>query len=173
MLNDAASSAKPKKYAQNNGHGIYVGTMDLRESAAARCRAPKTAKGAAKHKLLNATILSRPWARSISVFAAKIATTKRTTPAVHIEDTVRENSRNAAKMIACMWIRMPSASSFAVSRHVSQSIQPQTIQRRVGENGPDALTDQASRTRYEGGSRYRALFLSSAWWRAGCAKQGS
>src|SRR5580704_18022389 len=60
MLKDAANSAKPKKYAQNNGHGMYEGSMVLRDSAAARCRAPKTAKGAAKHKLFKATILSRP-----------------------------------------------------------------------------------------------------------------
>ena len=30
MLKDAASSAKPKKYAQNNRHGIYEGTMGMR-----------------------------------------------------------------------------------------------------------------------------------------------
>src|SRR5271169_5289873 len=72
--------------------------MDMRDSAAARCRAPKTAKGAAKHKLLKATTLSRPRARAISVFAAHSATRKSRMPAAHIEDAVRENSRNAAKM---------------------------------------------------------------------------
>src|ERR1022692_3351597 len=99
MLKDAASSAKPKKYAQNNRHGMYEGTMDMRDSAAARCRAPKTAKGAAKHKLLKATILSRPPARAISVFAAQRATRKSTMPAAHIETTVREVSRNTAAAI--------------------------------------------------------------------------
>src|SRR5271167_2994001 len=108
MLKDAASSAKPKKYAQNNLHGIYEGTMGARDSAAARCRAPKTAKGAAKHKLLKATTLSRPRARAISDFAAQSATRKRRMPAVHIEDTVRENSRNAARMAVCIWIVMPA-----------------------------------------------------------------
>src|SRR5580704_5174616 len=36
MLRAAASRAKPKKYAQNNGHGMYVGTMVARLAAAAR-----------------------------------------------------------------------------------------------------------------------------------------
>src|SRR5580704_12629843 len=107
MLKDAASSAKPKKYAQNKCHGIYEGTMVARPLAAARCRAPKTAKGAAKNKLLRATILSRPRARAISVFAAKIATRKITTPAVHIETTVRETPKNAARMVICILDGMP------------------------------------------------------------------
>src|SRR5277367_1426665 len=118
MLKDAASSAKPKKYAQNKRHGIYEGTMDMRDSAAARCRAPKTAKGAAKHKLLKATILSRPRARAISVFAAHSATRMRRMPAEHIEDTVRENSRNATRMVVCMW--MPGVKSRAPSGRVFQ-----------------------------------------------------
>src|SRR5277367_1831510 len=116
MLKDAASSAKPKKYAQNNRHGIYEGTMGMRDSAAARCRAPKTAKGAAKHKLLKATILSRPRARVRSVFAAQIATRKITTPAVHIEGTVREITRNAPRMVVCMW--MPNVSPRALSGRI-------------------------------------------------------
>src|SRR6202790_3273030 len=111
MLKDAASSAKPKKYAQNNRHGIYEGTIGMRDSAAGRCRAPKTAKGAAKHKLLKATLLSRPRARAISVFAAHSATRKSRTPALHIETTVREISKNAARMVVCMWVWMPSVSS--------------------------------------------------------------
>src|SRR5580700_12329504 len=104
MLKAAASSAKPKKYAQNNRQGIYEGTMGMRDSAAARCRAPNTAKGAAKHKLLKATILSRPRARAISVFAAHSATRKSRMPAAHIDGTVRENSRNAAKMEVSTWM---------------------------------------------------------------------
>src|ERR1700722_1701747 len=104
MLKDAASSAKPKKYAQNNFHGMYEGTIVARPSAAARCRAPKTARGAAKHKLLKATILSRPRARTISVFAAQSATRKSRMAALHIETTEREISRNAARMVVCMWV---------------------------------------------------------------------
>src|SRR5208283_1412797 len=102
MLKDAASSAKPKKYAQNNRHGIYEGTMSMRDLASARCSAPKTAKGTAKHKLLKATILSRPWARAISVFAAHSAIRKIRMPALHIETGMREISRNAARMVGCM-----------------------------------------------------------------------
>src|ERR1700719_3178081 len=104
MLKDAASSAKPKKYAQNNGHGMYEGTMVIRDFAAARCRAPKTAKGAAKHKLLKATILSRPRARAISSLAAHSATKKTRIPALHIETTVREVSKNVARMVVCTWM---------------------------------------------------------------------
>src|SRR5579864_7881540 len=102
MLKDAASSANPKKYAQNNRHGIYEGTMGMRDSAAARCRAPKTAKGAAKHKLLKATILSKPRARAISDLAAHSATRKSRMPALHIETTVRGIAKNAARMFICM-----------------------------------------------------------------------
>src|ERR1700719_3100923 len=104
MLKAAASSAKPKKYAQNNGHGMYEGTMVIRDSAAARCRAPNTAKGAAKHKLLKATILSRPRACAISSLAAHSATKKTKIPALHIETTVREVSKNVARMVVCMWM---------------------------------------------------------------------
>src|SRR5271154_306279 len=102
MLKAAASSAKPKKYVQNNRHGIYEGTMGKRDSAAARCRAPKTAKGAAKHRLLKATILSRPRTREISVFAAHSPTRKSKTPALHIETTVREIARNVASKVVYM-----------------------------------------------------------------------
>ena len=102
MLKDAASSAKPTKYAQNKRHGIYEGTMGMMDLASERCRAPKTAKGAAKHKLLKATILSRPRARAISVFAAHSAIRKSRMPALHIETAVREISKNAARMVECM-----------------------------------------------------------------------
>src|SRR5437660_6598192 len=104
MLKDAASSAKPTKYAQNNRHGIYEGTMGRTKSTPERCSAPKTAKGAAKHKLLKTTILSRPRAPAISALAAHRAIRKSRMPAVHMETGVRENSNNAARMIVCMGI---------------------------------------------------------------------
>src|SRR5260370_29777529 len=64
MLKDADSNAKPTKYAQNKRHGMYEGTLSMMNLAAERCSAPKTAKGMAKHKLLRATILSRPAPRA-------------------------------------------------------------------------------------------------------------
>src|SRR5712691_6100517 len=64
MLKDADSNAKPTKYAQNKRHGMYEGTLSMMNLAAERCSAPKTAKGMAKHKLLRATILSRPVPRA-------------------------------------------------------------------------------------------------------------
>src|SRR5580704_10590389 len=103
MLSEAASRAKPKKYAQNNGHGMYQGTMVARAFAAARCSAPKTAKGAAKHRLLKATTFSRPRACAISSLAAHSATKKIRMPAPHIESTVGEISKNVARMVSCMW----------------------------------------------------------------------
>src|SRR5271155_5149859 len=99
MLADADSSAKPTKYAQNNRQGMYEGTPSMMNLAPERCSAPKTAKGTAKHKLLKATILSRPPARAISVFAAHIATRKSRMPALHIETVGREISRKAARMV--------------------------------------------------------------------------
>src|SRR5580693_605903 len=117
MLKDAASSAKPTKYAQNKGQGMYEGTPSLMNLAPERCSAPKTARGMAKHKLLKATILSRPPARAISVFAAHSATRKSRMPAMHIETAVREISKNVARMVVCMW--MPGVSSRALSRSES------------------------------------------------------
>src|SRR5712691_10978225 len=113
MLKDAASSAKPTKYAQNKRHGIYEGTLSMMNLAPERCSAPKTANGMTKHKLLKATILSKPPARTISVFAAHSATRKNRMPALHIETTVREISKNVARMVVCMW--MPGVSSRALS----------------------------------------------------------
>ena len=80
--------------------------MDIRNSALARCSAPKTARGTAKHKLLNATILSSPRALAISLFAAHSATTKSRMPALHIETTVREIVKRLARNPVFMW--MPS-----------------------------------------------------------------
>src|SRR5438270_9051367 len=104
MLKDADSSAKPTRYAQNNRHGIYEGTMGMTNSTAERCRAPKTAKGMAKHKLLKAAILSRPLACATSVLVIHRAIRKIKMPALHIETGVREISKNAARMVVCMWM---------------------------------------------------------------------
>src|SRR6266436_8659408 len=113
MLKDADSSAKPTKYAQNKRHGTYEGTTSMMNLALERCSAPKTAKGMAKHKLLKATILSRPLARAISLFAAHSATRKSRMPALHVETTVREISKNVARMVVCMW--MPGIGSRTLS----------------------------------------------------------
>src|ERR1700691_4704176 len=109
MLSAAANNAKPTKYAQNKRHGIYEGTPSMMNLAPERCSAPKTANGMAKHKLLKATILSRPPARAISIFEAHTATRRSTMAAPLIETTVRETSRNVARIIETMW--MPSISS--------------------------------------------------------------
>src|SRR5580704_3567599 len=101
MLNDAENSAKPTKYAQNKCHGMYEGTPSMMDLASEKCSAPKTAKGAAKHKLLKATTLSRPWACAISVFAAQRAIRKSPMPAPHIETTVLGIPRNVARMTKC------------------------------------------------------------------------
>src|SRR5580700_5687393 len=113
MLKDAASKAKPTKYAQNNRHGIYEGTLSMMNLVPERCSAPKTAKGMAKHKLLKATILSRPPTRARSVFAAHSARRKSRMPALHIETIVRGISKNVARRVVCIW--MPSVSSRALS----------------------------------------------------------
>src|SRR6201981_1632013 len=112
MLKDAARNAKPPKYAQNKRHGMYEGTLSMMNLAPERCSAPKTAKGMPKHKLLKTTILSRPRARAISVFAAHSAIRKRRIPALHIETTVRDIAKNAASIGVCMWT---SDESFACS----------------------------------------------------------
>src|ERR1700739_4042416 len=106
MLRAAATSAKPTKYAQNNRHGIYEGTRGRTNPTPERCSAPKTARGMAKHKLVKATILSRPRARTTSIFAAQSAIRKSRTPALHIETGTRENSKNAARMMECMELQV-------------------------------------------------------------------
>src|SRR5260370_19936595 len=102
MLREADSNAKPTKYAQNKRHGMYEGTPSMMNLAPERCSARKTAKGMAKHKLLRTTILFRPPARVISVFAAHSARRKSKMPALHIETAVREISKNVARMVVCM-----------------------------------------------------------------------
>src|SRR5579863_1913320 len=104
MLKDAASKAKPTKYVQNKCHGTNEGTRVMMPLAAAKCSAPNTAKGRAKHKLLKTTTLSRPLARAISLFAAHSAIRRSTMAAMHIEVAVRENARNMARMVGCMWM---------------------------------------------------------------------
>src|SRR5258708_24948975 len=104
MLKDAEGNAKPQKYAQNKRHGMYEGTPSMMNLAPERCSAPKTANGTAKHKLLKATIFSRPPARAISAFAAHSPTRKSRMPALHSETTVREISTNMARIHLCMWV---------------------------------------------------------------------
>src|SRR5690242_15441042 len=116
MLKDADSNAKPTKYAQNKRHGMYEGTPSMMNLAPERCSAPKTARGIAKHKLLKVTILSRPRACVMSVFAAHSATRKSSMPVPHIETTVREISKNAARMVVCMW--MPSVCAGTLSGQI-------------------------------------------------------
>src|SRR5271170_5866568 len=104
MLKDAASKAKPTKYAQNKRQGTYEGTPSMMNLAPERCSAPKTANGMAKHKLLKTTILSSPPARAISVFAAHSAIRKSRMPAPHIETAAGENAKNVASMVVCIWM---------------------------------------------------------------------
>src|SRR6266403_1145527 len=120
MLKDAESNAKPTKYAQNKRHGMYEGTPSMMNLAPERCSAPKTANGTAKHKLLKATIFSRPPARAISAFAAHSATRKSRMPAPHIETAVREISRNAARMVVYMWMPNVSSRALSVARFAGQ-----------------------------------------------------
>src|SRR5271165_1983104 len=116
MLKDADSNAKPTKYAQNKRHGMYEGTPSMMNLAPERCSAPKTANGMAKHKLLKTTILSRPPARAISVFAAHSAIRKSRMPALHIETTVREISKKVARMVVGMWTLRVSSRALSGAR---------------------------------------------------------
>src|ERR1700741_4326823 len=126
MLKDADSNAKPTKYAQNKRHGMYEGTASMMNLAPEKCSAPKTANGIAKHKLVKTTIFSRPPARAISVFAAHSAIRKSRMPALHIETTVREISKNVARMVWYIW--MPSLSSLLYLWHVPRvNIAPNCI----------------------------------------------
>src|SRR5262252_10789637 len=99
MLKDAAINAQPTEYTQNIRQGIYGGTIAMTNCGPKRCSAPKTASGMAKHKLLKATSLSRPRASAISFFAANTPITKSAIPAKHIATSVREISKNMAKIV--------------------------------------------------------------------------
>src|SRR5262249_45421976 len=81
---------------------MYRGTMGMMNCAPERCNAPKTASGIAKHKLLNATILSGPRATAISFFAAHTPIKKSAMPAAHIDVAVRDNSTNMTSMVGRM-----------------------------------------------------------------------
>ena len=59
-------------------------------------------------------------------------------PAPDIETTVREISRNVARMAMCMWV--PSLSRVLYLEHASRVKQLQIVQRRVGEDIPGVLT---------------------------------
>ena len=102
MLKDAAISAQPTKYTQNKRHGMYRGTRFMSNRGPKRCSAPKTASGMAKHKLLKATILSRPRAEAISLFAANTPIKKSAMPAEQVATTVGEVSKNVARLVGCI-----------------------------------------------------------------------
>src|ERR1700675_2270021 len=107
--------------------------MGRTDPTSERCSAPKTARGMAKHKLLRATILSRPRARATSSLAAHRAIRKSRMPALHIESAVRENAKNAERMGVCML--MSNVSSRGLWAYVFPgSIRFQIVQRRVGED---------------------------------------
>src|SRR5579875_457269 len=152
MLNDAQSSAKPTKYAQNKRHGMYDGTASMMNLAPERCSAPKTANGMAKHKLLKATILSRALARAISVFAAQSAITKSTMPALHIETAVREISRNVARMVVCMW--MSGVGFLLYLQTCSRVDTASNCTRRVAESRANPNSRRRSRERLMGGENH-------------------
>src|SRR5437763_11634658 len=102
MLKDAAINAQPMEYTQNKRHGMYAGTRFATNRGPKRWSVPKTASGAAKHKLAKAMILSRPRALAISFFAAHTPIKKSATPAEHIATTVLEMSKNMARMAGCI-----------------------------------------------------------------------
>src|SRR5882672_10491247 len=81
---------------------MYDGTRSIRNFAPERCSAPNAANGMAKHKLVRATILSRPRAWAISFFAANRPITSSARTAADIDKAVRENSKNAARRVGCM-----------------------------------------------------------------------
>src|ERR1700752_259582 len=99
MLNAATIRATPTKYIQNERHGMYGGTRPIMEFPRAKCSAPKTANGMAKHKLVRATIRSRPRARAISLRAAHRPITSTARPAMDIRNGGPEKSMKAARIV--------------------------------------------------------------------------
>src|SRR5215471_15909067 len=102
MLKDAAINAQPTKYTQNMRPGMYRGTRSLTNCGPKRWRAPKTASGTAKHKLLRATTLSRPRAAVTSFLAAHAPIKKTAMPAAHIAVAVRDKLRKRVRTVACI-----------------------------------------------------------------------
>src|SRR6266566_408307 len=102
MRKDADSNAKPTKYTQNKRQGMYEGTTSMIDLVAERCSAPKTASGTAKHRLLKATILSRPRAWAISFFEANTPIKKTAMPAENIATGVGEISKSAVRIVGCI-----------------------------------------------------------------------
>src|SRR5262249_20751741 len=81
---------------------MYRGTRFATNCAPKRCKAPKTASGIAKHKLLKATILSRPRAAATSFFAANAPIKNSAMPAEHKPTAVGEVPKNVAGMAGCI-----------------------------------------------------------------------
>src|SRR5579871_6579662 len=89
--------------------------------AAEKCSAPKTPNGAAKHKLASATIFSRPRACAKALFTASIPITESTTPAEHVDTTVREISKKISpgrvfKIVAYILTKTDLARKFNQTR---------------------------------------------------------
>src|SRR5689334_2894447 len=78
---------------------MYWGTRFMRARGMERCSAPNTASGMAKHKLVRATILSRPRALAMSFLAAHAPIKKRAMPAEHMATAGRERSENMKRMV--------------------------------------------------------------------------
>src|SRR5277367_706082 len=108
--------------------------------AADRCSAPKAANGSAKHKLLKATILSSPSARTRSIFTAHSAIRKSTTPTLDIETAVRENSNNTARMVECMGI--PGVSSLPLGDEGAGQVRPSLDSQSQGYQVPASARDR-------------------------------
>src|SRR3569832_22926 len=102
MLNDATMRATPTTYIQAKRPGMYNGTSPIMELPREKCSAPKTANGSAKHKLVRATIRSRPRARAISFFAANRPITSTARPAADIQKAAPGKSKNTPRIGGCM-----------------------------------------------------------------------
>src|SRR5215470_17759090 len=86
---------------------MYLGTICMIDLASTKCSAPKTASGAAKHRLARATTLSRLRARAISVRADQSASRETTTPAAHMDITAGESLRDidaTTRISGCVFI---------------------------------------------------------------------
>ena len=116
MLKDAASSAKPTKYAQNNRQGIYEGTSGQDGIYAREMQGAEDGQGDCETQIAQGDDLVQAASpRDIGLSRPQRNNEKEDTGAAHGNHRSRD-PKKVARMIVCMW--MPNISPRALSGHV-------------------------------------------------------
>src|SRR5262249_20680894 len=115
---------------------MYRGTRPMTICGPKRCSAPKTASGIAKHRLLEATILSRPCAAAISCFWTHTPITNSAMPAEHIATTVITNTPHPPEGVRHAGSpKAVGGTPHQIILHARRRLQAHLSMRRSGHSG--------------------------------------